>query len=131
MPVLNWVGKEQIVNHHKKVHYRVLNGQYSFDKTGQHKYDKTVENMVIQGDNLDALKTMIPKYEGKIKCVYIDPPYNTGNKDWCYNDNVDAPIFQKWLQDALKEKESERFVHIDDLNRHDKWLCAHSASLGN
>lgn len=123
MPVLNWVGKEQIINHHKKVQYHVLNGQYSFDKTGQHKYDKTVENMVIQGDNLDALKTLLPKYEGKIKCVYIDPPYNTGNKDWCYNDNVDAPIFQKWLQDALKEKESERFVHIDDLNRHDKWLC--------
>lgn len=79
--------------------------------------------MIIHGDNLYALKSLLPKYEGKIKCIYIDPPYNTGNKDWCYNDNVDAPIFQKWLQDALKEKESERFVHIDDLNRHDKWLC--------
>lgn len=123
MPVLNWVGKDQIVNHHKKVQYRVLNGQYSFDKTGKHDYDSNIGNMVIQGDNLDALKSLLPNYEGRIKCVYIDPPYNTGNKDWCYNDNVDSPIFQKWLQDALKEKESERFVHLDDLNRHDKWLC--------
>lgn len=123
MPVLNWVGKDQIISHHKKVPYRVLNGVYTYDKSGQHEYDGAVNNMIIQGDNLDALKSLLPKYEGKIKCIYIDPPYNTGNKDWCYNDNVDAPLFQKWLQDALKEKESERYVHIDDLNRHDKWLC--------
>lgn len=123
MPSLNWVGKEQIINHHKKVPYRVLEGLYTFDKSGKREFDKTVQNMVIQGDNLDALKSLLPKYEGKIKCIYIDPPYNTGNKDWCYNDNVDSPIFQKWLQDALKEKESERYVHLDDLNRHDKWLC--------
>jgi len=123
MPVLNWVGKEQIVNHHKKVEYRVLERQYSFDSEGVHSEDNGSKNMIIHGDNLYALKSLLPKYEKKIKCVYIDPPYNTGNKDWCYNDNVDAPLFQKWLKEVLETKESERYVHSDDLTKHDKWLC--------
>ena len=74
------------------------------------------ENMIIHGDNLEALKALLPQYEGKVKCIYIDPPYNTGNEGWCYNDNVSDPHIQKWLGEVVG-KEGE------DLTRHDKWLC--------
>ena len=123
MPTLNWIGREKILNHHKEVPYRVLDRKYSFDTNGQHFEDNNSENIIIHGDNLHALKTLLPRYEGKIKCIYIDPPYNTGNKDWCYNDNVNHPLFKKWLEESLNQKESERYVHADDLSRHDKWLC--------
>ena len=73
-------------------------------------------NMIIHGDNLEALKSLLPQYEGKIKCIYIDPPYNTGNEGWVYNDNVNDPRIKKWLGDVVG-KEGE------DLSRHDKWLC--------
>lgn len=72
--------------------------------------------MIIHGDNLEALKALLPQYEGKVKCIYIDPPYNTGNEGWCYNDNVSDPYIQKWLGEVVG-KEGE------DLTRHDKWLC--------
>lgn len=72
--------------------------------------------MIIHGDNLLALKSLLPKYEGKIKCIYIDPPYNTGNENWVYNDNVNDPQIQRWLHQVVG-KEGE------DLSRHDKWLC--------
>ena len=123
MPVLSWIGKEKIVNHHKSIPYCTLKRKYSYDKDGQHEEDNGSENMIIHGDNLYALKALLPQYEGMIKCIYIDPPYNTGNKDWCYNDNVDHPLFKKWLEETLNSKESERYVHADDLSRHDKWLC--------
>ena len=70
----------------------------------------------MQGDNLQALKALLPKYAGKVKCIYIDPPYNTGNEGWVYNDNVKAPEIKKWLGQVVG-KEAE------DLSRHDKWLC--------
>ncbi len=73
-------------------------------------------NMIIHGDNLEALKSLLPQYEGKVKCIYIDPPYNTGNEGWVYNDNVNDPRIKKWLGDVVG-KEGE------DLSRHDKWLC--------
>lgn len=73
-------------------------------------------NMIIHGDNLEALKALLPEYEGRIKCIYIDPPYNTGNEGWVYNDNVNDPKMKKWLGQVVG-KESE------DLSRHDKWLC--------
>jgi adenine-specific DNA-methyltransferase len=116
MPYLNWVGKEKIVNHHKDVPYCVLDRKYSFDSTGEHAEDNGSENMIIHGDNLYALKSLLPKYEGKIKCIYIDPPYNTGNEGWVYNDNVNDPQIKKWLGEVVG-KEGE------DLSRHDKWLC--------
>lgn len=72
--------------------------------------------MLIHGDNLLALKTLIPEFKGRINCIYIDPPYNTGNENWVYNDNVNTPYIQKLL-DEVVGKESE------DFNRHDKWLC--------
>jgi len=116
MPTLNWIGKEKIVNHHRDVPYCVLDRKYSFDKDGQHEEDNGSENMIIHGDNLYALKALLPKYEGKIKCIYIDPPYNTGNENWVYNDNVNDPQIKRWLGEVVG-KEGE------DMTRHDKWLC--------
>ncbi len=116
MPTLDWIGKDKVVNHHLDVPYRVLERKYSFDEKGQHEEDNGSENMIIHGDNLEALKSLLPKYEGKIDCIYIDPPYNTGEEGWVYNDNVNDPRIKKWLGEVVG-KEGE------DLSRHDKWLC--------
>lgn len=116
MLTLEWIGKNKVVNHHQEVPFRVLERQYSFDEQGQHTENNDSENMIIHGDNLEALKALLPQYEGKVKCIYIDPPYNTGNEGWCYNDNVSDPHIQKWLGEVVG-KEGE------DLTRHDKWLC--------
>lgn len=116
MPTLEWIGKDKVVNHHLDVPFRVLERKYSFDENGQHNEDNGSENMIIRGDNLEALKALLPRYEGRVKCIYIDPPYNTGNEGWVYNDNVNDPKIKKWLG-AVVGKEGE------DLTRHDKWLC--------
>lgn len=116
MPTLEWIGKNKVVNHHLDVPYRVLECQYSFDADGMHTEDNGSGNMIIHGDNLSALKSLLPQYEGKVKCIYIDPPYNTGNEGWVYNDNVNDPHILKWLGEVVG-KEGE------DLSRHDKWLC--------
>lgn len=84
MPTLEWIGKDKVVNHHQEVPYRVLERQYSYDEAGQHAEDNGSENMIIHGDNLEALKALLPRYEGKVKCIYIDPPYNTGNEGWVF-----------------------------------------------
>ena len=116
MPTLEWIGKEKVVNHHLEVPYRVLERKYSFDENGQTEADNGSENKIIHGDNLEALKSLLPQYEGKVKCIYIDPPYNTGNEGWVYNDNVNDPHIKAWLNKTVG-KEGE------DLSRHDKWLC--------
>lgn len=115
MPTLHWVGKDQVRNHHRDVTYRVLRDHYTFKATSSCPKN-TVDNKVIQGDNLEALKSLLPEYEGKVKCVYIDPPYNTGNEGWVYNDNVNDPRIKKWLGKVVG-KENE------DMSRQDKWLC--------
>ena len=91
MPTLEWIGKEKVINHHQDVPYRVLERQYSYDEQGQHTEDNGSENMVIHGDNLEALKSLLPRYEGKVKCIYIDPPYNTGKE------GEDLSRHDKWL----------------------------------
>ena len=116
MPTLEWIGKNKVINHHQDVPFRVLERKYSFDENGQHDEDNGSENMIIRGDNLEALKALLPRYEGRVKCIYIDPPYNTGNEGWVYNDNVNDPKIKKWLGKVVG-KEGE------DLTRHDKWLC--------
>lgn len=116
MPTLNWIGKDKIINHHQDVPYKVLNHEYSFSENGKSKTKIDSGNLIINGDNLEALKSLLPKYEGKVNCIYIDPPYNTGNESWVYNDNVNSPQIKKWLGKVVG-KESE------DLTRHDKWLC--------
>lgn len=116
MPILQWIGKEKVVNHHLEVPCHVLSRTYSFDEEGQKAENNGSENMVIHGDNLLALKSLLPKYEGRVKCIYIDPPYNTGNEGWVYNDAVNDPVIKRWLGEVVG-KEGE------DLSRHDKWLC--------
>jgi adenine-specific DNA-methyltransferase len=126
MPTLNWIGKDKVISHHQDVPYRVLERKYGFTaKNGDQTEPTESGNKIIHGDNLEALKSLLPEYEGKVKCIYIDPPYNTGNKDWVYNDNVDHPKMQKWLENTLKAKAENKdaTVAIDDLTRHDKWLC--------
>ena len=116
MPTLNWIGKEKVINHHQDVPYKILEPQYGFADGVQQPEPNDSGNKIIHGDNLEALKSLLPEYEGKIKCIYIDPPYNTGNESWVYNDNVNHPKIKKWLGE-LVGKDGE------DLTRHDKWLC--------
>lgn len=111
MPVLNWIGKDKIVEHDKELPFRVLkpNKKHSVGES---------ENLLIQGDNLEALKALMPFYYGKVKCIYIDPPYNTGKtgQGWVYNDKVDSPQIKNWLNKTVG-------AEGEDLCRHDKWLC--------
>ena len=112
MPTLNWIGKDKVVNHHLDVPFRTLEKQYTFASNG----GDDDGNMIIHGDNLDALKALLPMYEGRVKCIYIDPPYNTGNEKWVYNDNVNDPHIKAWLGKVVG-------ADGEDLSRHDKWLC--------
>lgn len=117
MPTLNWIGKDKVVNHHHDVPFRVLDHKYGFvAETGEQPIEVKSGNKIIHGDNLEALKSLLPEYEGRIKCIYIDPPYNTGNEGWVYNDNVNHPKIKKWLGEIVG-KDGE------DFTRHDKWLC--------
>ena len=111
MPTLNWIGKKAVINHDRDVPFHLLQEvpELSFG-------DKESGNIIVQGDNLVALKSLLPYYAGKVKCIYIDPPYNTGNENWVYNDNVNDPEIRTWLGNVVG-KEAE------DLSRHDKWLC--------
>jgi adenine-specific DNA-methyltransferase len=110
MPSLNWIGKEAVVNHDKEVPFRLLK------KIEAHSVKKDSQNLVIHGDNLEALKALMPHYYGKVKCIYIDPPYNTGNEGWVYNDKVNSPKIRQWLGKVVGRE-------AEDLTRHDKWLC--------
>ena len=111
MPTLNWIGKEAVVEHHREVPTRLLECDPQLSVG-----DPDAENLLLEGDNLEALKALLPRYRGQVKCIYIDPPYNTGNENWVYNDNVNDPRICKWLGRVVG-KEAE------DLCRHDKWLC--------
>ena len=111
MPVLNWIGKEAVVKHHKEVPFRLLEPVPELSSG-----DRDSGNLIVEGDNLHALKALLPRYAGQVKCIYIDPPYNTGNEGWAYNDNVKSPEILKWLGEVVG-KEGET------LDRHDRWLC--------
>jgi len=116
MPTLDFKGKQFVYAHHLAVPFRQLDvdAKKSVPKDGKASLD---DNLVIHGDNLHALKALLPKYAGKVTCIYVDPPYNTGNEGWCYNDNVNAPLIREWLKDSANPVDKE------DLERHDKWLC--------
>lgn len=117
MPTLNWIGKDKVVNHHLDVPFYTLEHKYGFRAEDETDTSETHSgNMIIHGDNLVALKALLPEYEGRVNCIYIDPPYNTGEEKWVYNDNVNDPHIKKWLGEVVG-KEGE------DLSRHDKWLC--------
>jgi len=111
MPALNWIGKEAVVNHDKQVPFHLLE---EVPELSCGDIDKG--NLIVEGDNLVALKALLPYYAGQVKCIYIDPPYNTGNENWIYNDAVNSPEMKTWLGKVVGG-ESE------DLSRHDKWLC--------
>ncbi|MEW6487167.1 MAG: site-specific DNA-methyltransferase [Thermodesulfobacteriota bacterium] len=120
MPTLNWIGKEAVVNHHLEVPFHLLKDvpELACGEPGS-------GNLIVQGDNLVALKALLPYYAGQVKCIYIDPPYNTGvderneegkRSGWIYSDNVSSPEISEWL-DRVVGTEAE------DLSRHEKWLC--------
>ena len=118
MPFLNWIGKDKVVTHDLEVPFHSLNFEYSYrnKETLREEFTEEDGNLLIHGDNLLALKALLPTYEERIDCIYIDPPYNTGNEEWVYNDNVNSPQIRKWMN-KIVGKEG------DDLSRHDKWLC--------
>ena len=111
MPTLDWIGKKAVIEHHKNIPFRLLkfNKDFSVGNPGN-------GNLLVQGDNLEALKALLPYYAGQVKCIYADPPYNTGNESWIYNDNVNSPEIQEWLGKVVGRE-------AEDLSRHDKWLC--------
>ena len=111
MPRLHFKGKVFVENHHLAVPFHEL---LPARENGLSEKASLHDNLIVHGDNLAALKSLLPTYHGKVKCVYIDPPYNTGNEGWAYNDNVNSPLMRDWLG---------RVVDRDDLTRHDKWCC--------
>ncbi len=115
MPELFFKGKEFVFNHHLAVPFRPLvpDPQRSIGASGEH--GRLDGNLIIHGDNLHALKALLPLYAGKVDCIFIDPPYNTGNEGWCYNDKVNSPMMREWLDSNP--------VGIEDGLRHDKWLA--------
>ena len=116
MPTLSWIGKEKVLSHHQEVPYKVLEHKYGFREGQEFDEETGSGNLIIHGDNLLALKSLLPKYQGNVKCIYIDVPYNTGNEKWVYNDNVNEPHIKKWLGEVVG-------TEGEDLSRHDKWLC--------
>ena len=122
MPSLNWIGKDAVVKHHKDVPFRLLEPVAALSHPSPPAGEGLGErgdgggNLIVQGDNLHALKALLPRYAGQVKCIYIDPPYNTGNEGWVYNDNVNSPEIRRWLGEVVG-KEGET------LDRHDRWLC--------
>ena len=120
MPTLDFKGKSEIHSHHLEVPFYDLRidqkRSFANDKSkSKAKWTPSLDDhLIIHGDNLYALKALLPQYAGQVKCIYIDPPYNTGNEHWVFNDNVNSPLMREWLYKAIDS---------DDLERHDKWLC--------
>jgi len=117
MPTLDFKGKQFVYSHHHSVPFRELVIEDEKSLPEKNKKPSIDDNLIINGDNLHALKALMPLYAGKVKCIYIDPPYNTGNEGWCYNDNVNSPLMKEWLAKNANP------VDREDLQRHDKWLC--------
>lgn len=107
MPSLDWIGKASVLNHHNEIPYRLVECNEVIG-------DLNAGNLIVKGDNLHALKALLPYYKDKVKMIYIDPPYNTGNSSWVYNDAMNAPEMKTWL---------DKTVDANDLSRSDKWLC--------
>ncbi|TGV21362.1 site-specific DNA-methyltransferase [Pseudoalteromonas sp. MEBiC 03607] len=117
MPTLDFKGKQFVYSHHLSVPFRELKVVADKSLPEEGKAASLDDNLIIHGDNLEALKALLPTHAGKVDCIFIDPPYNTGNEGWCYNDNVRSPLMQEWL------KKSANPVDKEDMERHDKWLC--------
>jgi adenine specific DNA methylase Mod len=111
MPTLDWIGRKAVENHHHQVPFHLLK-----DVPELSVGDPGTGNLIVEGDNLTALKALLPYYAGQVKCIVIDPPYNTGNEGWVYNDNVNSSEIRVWLGKVVGDE-------FEDLSRHDKWLC--------
>lgn len=111
MPKLDWIGKAAVIDHHRAVPCRALIVDEDLSAG-----DAQAGNLLIEGDNLEALRALLPAYAGKVKCIFIDPPYNTGFEGWIYNDNVSSPELRRWLGEVVGPDS-------EDQCRHDKWLC--------
>ena len=116
MPTLDFKGKQIIYAHHLTVASRPLEVEAKKSLPPKSNKPSLDDNLIIHGDNLHALKALMPRYAGRVNCIYIDPPYNTGNEKWVYNDNVNSPMMKEWLKGKSP-------VDGEDLERHDKWLC--------
>ena len=92
MPRMTWIGKEAVLDLHRRVPLRLLDAVPAQAIAG-----RDVGHQLIEGDNLEALRALLPRHQGRIKCVTIDPPYNTGNENWVYNDAVNSPAMRAWL----------------------------------
>lgn len=111
MPTLDWIGKRAVLNHHREIAFHLLK-----QNAGLSAGDPEAGNLLVRGDNLLALKALLPYYAQQVKLIYIDPPYNTGNEGWVYNDAVNSPEMREWLGRVVGSE-------AEDLSRHDKWLC--------
>ena len=116
MPVLQFKGKSVIESYHHTVAHHRLDFDKKLSVLPKGEKPGLDGNLIIEGDNLKALKSLLPTHAGKVKCIYIDPPYNTGNEGWVYNDNLTQPQFKEWVGQTVG-KEGE------DACRHDKWCC--------
>src|SRR5436190_14006091 len=116
MPVLQFKGKTAVENYHHTVPHHRLEFDAKLSLLAKGEKPSLEGNLIIEGDNLLALKALLPTHAGRIKCIYIDPPYNTGNEGWVYNDNLTQPQFKEWIGQTIG-KEAE------DACRHDKWCC--------
>lgn len=116
MPVLQFKGKSVIESYHHTVAHHRLEFDKKLSVLPKGEKPGLDGNLIIEGDNLKALKSLLPTHAGRVKCIYIDPPYNTGNEGWVYNDNLTQPQFKEWVGQTVG-KEGE------DACRHDKWCC--------
>jgi adenine-specific DNA-methyltransferase len=119
MPILQWLNREQSLREANRVPYRLLEADPALSHG-----DEATENMLIQGDNLEALKALLPYYAGKVKCIFIDPPYNTKSAFEHYDDNLEHT---KWLEmmyprlELLREllaEDGSLWVTLDDNEAH-------------
>ena len=129
MATLSWVGRDAVVDHHLQVESRPLR-EVSALACG----DTASGNLIIQGDNLLAMKALLPEYAGKVKCLYVDPPYNTGTEGWVYNDSVDSPAMREWLGKVVGARAATGDKGLPEsgkaavaaaplqLDRRDRWL---------
>jgi DNA modification methylase len=116
MPFISFKGKSAVETYHHSVPHHTLEFDTAQSVLPNGDAPALDGDLIIEGDNLLALKALLPTHAGKVKCIYIDPPYNTGNEAWVYNDNLTQPQFKEWIGEVVGKEG-------DDACRHDKWLC--------
>ncbi len=119
MPILHWLDREKHVRAAETVPYRLLEADDTHSAG-----DPTAPNMLIQGDNLDALKALLPFYSGQVRCIFIDPPYNTQSAFDHYDDNLEHSIWLGTLVPRLQllknflRQDGSIWITLDDNESH-------------